>query len=200
MISLFHFLLECSTSNTVTTVSSSMFFNHVFYLVLVAPRDAWARYDLAWLRLPSPVNTRQPYTGLGGLRRQVNPKRREDTVTKSTCGYETGDPTKPRSAEIGYACRVDTKNALWGFCPQTVIQASDCGLAGACVDIHDCHSVCGISDDSAITTFSWYEDIWSDLRSRRVPPVMTRADPSSHPSQHRQGAGFLLNCPLDRRT
>ena len=78
--------------------------------------------------------------------------------SKSICGYLNGDPAKPREAGFGAACRVDTKNALWGFCPETVIEASDCGLAGACFDPHACRSVCGILDATDITTFSWYED------------------------------------------
>ena len=89
-------------------------------------------------------------------------------LSNSICGYLTGDPTKPRSADFGQACRVDTENALWGFCPETVIQASDCGLAGACSDLYGCSSVCGLIDKTAITTFSWYENKPSDTLIRLV--------------------------------
>lgn len=90
----------------------------------------------------------------------ANLEARQDTHAKSTCGYVTGDPNKPRAGDFGIACRVDTKHAIWGFCPETVIQASDCGLAGACVDLHSCSSTCGVLDDTKVTTFSWYEVIW----------------------------------------
>ncbi|KAI1019761.1 hypothetical protein LB504_009444 [Fusarium proliferatum] len=56
----------------------------------------------------------------------------------STCGYLDGDPKKKRTADSGFNCRVDTRNGLWGFCPTNVLTASDCGLAGSCVDRHDC--------------------------------------------------------------
>ena len=47
------------------------------------------------------------------------------------------------------------KNGLWGFCPTTVISASDCGLAGNCVDSHACTAGCGIKNVASITTFTW---------------------------------------------
>jgi hypothetical protein len=74
----------------------------------------------------------------------------------STCGYLNGDPSKKRTADSGYNCRVDTKNGLWGFCPTTVLTASDCGLAGSCVDSHDCSDGCGMTDSEDLTTFTWY--------------------------------------------
>jgi len=74
----------------------------------------------------------------------------------ATCGYQDGDPQNPRTAQSGYGCRVDTANGLWGFCPKTVIAASDCGLAGVCVDSHSCTEGCGrLSGHAHITTFSW---------------------------------------------
>lgn len=81
---------------------------------------------------------------------------RQITTEDSTCGYANGDPDQARTADPGFNCRVDTKNALWGFCPTTVISASDCGLAGACVDSKNCKTGCGISGVSSITTFTWY--------------------------------------------
>lgn len=79
------------------------------------------------------------------------------TVTElSTCGYGKGDPDRPRTANSGYNCRIDVQNGLWGFCPTTVLTASDCGLAGSCFDDHDCFTGCGLTDRPDLTTFSWY--------------------------------------------
>lgn len=75
----------------------------------------------------------------------------------STCGYLDGDPDKPRTADQKFNCRVDTKNGLWGFCPTTVLTASDCGLAGACVDGSSCSDGCGMTDSTDLTTFTWYD-------------------------------------------
>lgn len=74
----------------------------------------------------------------------------------STCGYLDGDPKKKRTADSGFNCRVDTRNGLWGFCPTTVLTASDCGLAGSCVDRHDCSDGCGMTGSKGLTTFTWY--------------------------------------------
>lgn len=81
-------------------------------------------------------------------------KFRAVTTQMSTCGYYDGDPSKVRTADPGYNCRVDISRGLWGFCPTTVISANDCGMAGACVDEGTCSSVCGFSG-AAATTFSW---------------------------------------------
>ncbi|KAL9567106.1 hypothetical protein ACKAV7_008875 [Fusarium commune] len=72
----------------------------------------------------------------------------------STCGYLDGDPKKKRTADSGFNCRVDTRNGLWGFCPTTVLTASDCGLAGSCVDRHDCSDGCGMTGSKGLTTFT----------------------------------------------
>jgi hypothetical protein len=77
----------------------------------------------------------------------------------STCGFLDGRADQARTANPGFDCRVDTKNAIWGFCPTTVVVASDCGLAGACVDSHGCSTGCGIRSVSTITTFTWYAQI-----------------------------------------
>jgi hypothetical protein len=82
-------------------------------------------------------------------------ERRQDASQLSTCGYYNGDPTKPRTAGPGDDCRFDTLHALWGFCPTTVIAATDCGLAGNCVDSYDCSNGCGMFGTPTITTFTW---------------------------------------------
>lgn len=82
--------------------------------------------------------------------------RRQGILTElSTCGYFSGDPTKPRTANPGFNCRYDTANALWGFCPTTVILASDCGLAGNCIDSFTCSKGCGKTGIPGLTTFTW---------------------------------------------
>ncbi|KFY78884.1 hypothetical protein V499_02037 [Pseudogymnoascus sp. VKM F-103] len=80
-------------------------------------------------------------------------KKRQEQVRASTCGFGEGRADHPRTADAGFDCRVDIQKQLWGFCPTTVIAASDCGLAGACVDNHACSTGCGISGDSTVTTF-----------------------------------------------
>lgn len=83
--------------------------------------------------------------------------KRDDIQTEmSTCGFQNGDPKKIRTADPGFDCRVDTMNGLWGFCPVTVIAATDCGLAGSCVDQGSCSSGCGQTDNTQLTTFTWY--------------------------------------------
>ncbi|KAM0473429.1 hypothetical protein ACHAPX_008176 [Trichoderma viride] len=72
----------------------------------------------------------------------------------STCGFQNGDPDKMRTADPGFDCRVDTMNGLWGFCPVTVIAATDCGLAGSCVDQASCSSGCGQTGMKQLTTFT----------------------------------------------
>ncbi|KAI1077918.1 hypothetical protein F5B20DRAFT_247524 [Whalleya microplaca] len=79
------------------------------------------------------------------------------TTQMSTCGYYNGDPSKVRTADSGYNCRVDITKGLWGFCPTTVISARDCGLAGACIDRASCSKGCGILGDADVTTFSCTE-------------------------------------------
>ncbi|KAH8899760.1 hypothetical protein GQ53DRAFT_201178 [Thozetella sp. PMI_491] len=78
------------------------------------------------------------------------------TTALSTCGYLNGDPTKPRTAESGFVCRIDTAHGIYGFCPTTVIVATDCGLGGACLDQHACSKGCGITSSPGITTWTWY--------------------------------------------
>ncbi len=94
-------------------------------------------------------------TSIPTLKSFLDLKQRQVTSYVSTCGYKNGDPNQPRTADSDYNCRVDTQNALWGFCPNTVISATDCGLAGNCVDAHACTSGCGIRNNRKITTFTW---------------------------------------------
>jgi hypothetical protein len=88
--------------------------------------------------------------------------KRQELRRDNTCGFYDGDASKPRTAEPGFACRVDIKNGIWGFCPTSVIAATDCGLAGACVDSHACTDGCGIIGETTITTASWYVEEFSN--------------------------------------
>ncbi|KAL2171534.1 hypothetical protein VTG60DRAFT_2367 [Thermothelomyces hinnuleus] len=49
-------------------------------------------------------------------------------VTKLSTIYYSGDSSKPRTAEPGFDIRIDLFHGLFGFCPTTVIAATDCGL------------------------------------------------------------------------
>ena len=94
------------------------------------------------------------------LHPKLKPRQADDSTTyASTCGYLNGNFSLPRTANPGFDCRVDTKNAIWGFCPTTVLAVSDCGLVGGCVDMHACRSGCGISGDPTITTFTWFVNL-----------------------------------------
>ncbi|PTB41308.1 uncharacterized protein TrAFT101_010074 [Trichoderma asperellum] len=81
-------------------------------------------------------------------------KRADIQTGMSNCGFLNGDPKKMRTANPGFDCRVDTMNGLWGFCPVTVISATDCGFAGSCVDQGSCSSGCGNTDQTQQTTFT----------------------------------------------
>lgn len=81
--------------------------------------------------------------------------KRHEGDDSEICGFHDGNPDRPRTAEEGLECRIDTERGLWGFCPTTVIAASDCGLADNCVDKHACSRGCGIRGTSDITTFTW---------------------------------------------
>jgi hypothetical protein len=75
-------------------------------------------------------------------------------VMVATCGFDSRGTA--RVAAPDYDCRVDARNGIWGFCPSSVINAWDCGLAGYCVDQHDCSDGCGpLKDRDDITTFTW---------------------------------------------
>lgn len=81
-------------------------------------------------------------------------KRADIQTGMSVCGFLNGDPKKARTANPGFDCRVDTMNGLWGFCPVTVISATDCGFAGSCVDQGSCSSGCGKPDQTQLTTYT----------------------------------------------
>jgi hypothetical protein len=93
----------------------------VFPLLIVATASTALDYESVKLR------ARQQITGTG----------------ISTCGYVTGDPTKPRTANDGYHCAYDATFGLWGFCTDTVLAVGDCGLMGRCTDSYSCTAGCG---------------------------------------------------------
>jgi len=92
--------------------------------------------------------------GPAGAPTMLEAQKRAPLVTRFSVVYFSGDASKPRTAEIGFEARVDVDKTLWGFCPTTVFVASDCGLAGNCVDRHDCARGCG--KGGGLTTFTWY--------------------------------------------
>ncbi|KAK1832000.1 hypothetical protein QBC39DRAFT_349926 [Podospora conica] len=75
----------------------------------------------------------------------------------STCGYLNGDPALSWVAGQGFNCRVDIAQGVWGFCPTSVIAASDCGLGGFCFDAGPCSKGCGrasLKDNPKVTTWT----------------------------------------------
>jgi hypothetical protein len=107
--------------------------------------------QIASIQTPAPhFDRRNNSTNLNAIL-----KLRATTPETSTCGYYNGDPTKPRTANEGYDCRIDSTHGLWGFCPTTVIAAVDCGLAAACVDEAACSNGCGVRGQPTMTTFTW---------------------------------------------
>ncbi|KAK1752857.1 hypothetical protein QBC47DRAFT_387255 [Echria macrotheca] len=78
--------------------------------------------------------------------------KRDALVTRFSTIFLSGDPSQSRTAEIGFDCRVDLDHTLWGFCPTSVGVASDCGLAGNCIDRHACSRGCG--KGGGLTTFT----------------------------------------------
>ncbi|KHE87566.1 hypothetical protein GE21DRAFT_1281687 [Neurospora crassa] len=74
-------------------------------------------------------------------------------VTRLSTVFLSGEVSKTRTANPGYDCRIDLGARLWGFCPTAVIAASDCGLAGSCVDNHACSKGCGYTNQD-FTTFT----------------------------------------------
>ncbi|KAI1388053.1 uncharacterized protein F4822DRAFT_444509 [Hypoxylon trugodes] len=122
-----------------------------FFLLLLHVVTVLAFYNVSVTELRV-VETSLPRLGRrnGGIALE----QRAVTTELSTCGYVDGDPSKIRTAEPGYDCRIDITKGLWGFCPTTVISASDCGLAGVCVDQSDCSEGCGLTGTEGITTFT----------------------------------------------
>jgi len=81
--------------------------------------------------------------------------RRQTASHVTTCGYNNGDANNPRTAGPGDDCTIDTPLGLWGFCPNTVVAAVDCGLAGFCIDSASCSTGCGpFPSSTGITTFT----------------------------------------------
>ena len=112
------------------------------------------------------VDTPNNWVSDSGASIELHPKlrpRQADSLNTntdvSTCGYLNGNAGLPRTANPGFDCRVDTKNAIWGFCPTTILAVSDCGLVGGCVDLHACSGGCGIADDPSVTTFTWFVNL-----------------------------------------
>ncbi|KAI0017986.1 hypothetical protein F4780DRAFT_562859 [Xylariomycetidae sp. FL0641] len=99
----------------------------------------------------APRPTGHPSNSAGGL---PGVRFRDITTAFSTCGYRDGDPSRGRSAAPGYDCRVDTTWGIWGFCPNTVAEASDCGMAGACIDSAACSDGCGQTGNTELTTYT----------------------------------------------
>jgi hypothetical protein len=86
---------------------------------------------------PAPLQNGTEKLTVSGLRK------RQIVTEMLTCGFYNGDPALSRTADPDFNCRVDAANKLWGFCPTTVIAASDCGFARRCVDSHACKTGCG---------------------------------------------------------
>ncbi|KAF7893066.1 uncharacterized protein EAF02_000604 [Botrytis sinoallii] len=75
----------------------------------------------------------------------VQMRARQTTSFGTLCGYSNGDIEIPRTAEPGYACRENTIDNLWGFCPNTIAEATNCDFVGYCVDDGTCSTGCGRS-------------------------------------------------------
>ncbi|TGO31333.1 hypothetical protein BPAE_0001g02330 [Botrytis paeoniae] len=75
----------------------------------------------------------------------VQLRARQTTSFGTLCGYSNGDIEISRTAEPGYACREDTVDNLWGFCPNTIAEATNCDFVGYCADDGTCSTGCGRS-------------------------------------------------------
>jgi hypothetical protein len=90
------------------------------------------------------------------LAARIDLGKRQAVSLITTCGYSNGDGTQPRTAGVGDACRIDTINGLWGFCPNTVRAATDCGFDGYCIDSFSCSLGCGpLPQNAGATTVTW---------------------------------------------
>ncbi|KAL9010550.1 MAG: hypothetical protein Q9173_004526 [Seirophora scorigena] len=78
-------------------------------------------------RLETSHSSKVPSSGLviSIPERAIELRARQDTPIKSICGYVDGNPDRARYADVGWACRVDAQNALWGFCKGTAVPVSD---------------------------------------------------------------------------
>ncbi|KAG6037758.1 hypothetical protein E4U41_004787 [Claviceps citrina] len=117
--------------------------------------------------------------------------RRQNIRTElSTCGYQDGDAKKSRTANSGYNCRVETAHGIWGFCPTTVIAATDCGLAGGCLDNYSCSSTytnyaCAGSPktDHYLAVPTARQDDTRPTSQVAAAKSLTNSAASSHPSE-----------------
>lgn len=137
------------------------YFTLIFLLLLMGDQltpSAWAYNVPLQTGASSAALTR--YNDTRGWDRPAAVKGRDDSVvTSMDTIYLNGIPTATRTANSGYDITVDLQNGLWGFCPTSVIAATDCGLAGSCVDSHSCSDGCGFTGLD-LTTFTWYEDFY----------------------------------------
>lgn len=129
------------------------------FLLLISIQHEYISADARLIRSPCTNPVSIPTSLPNFLLPEDELKKRQVGADDATCGFADGDANSPRTADPGFNCRVDTRNALWGFCPTTVISAIDCGLAGFCEDEHDCTDGCGLEDRPDITTFTWYVQI-----------------------------------------
>ncbi|KAI1846407.1 hypothetical protein JX266_007612 [Neoarthrinium moseri] len=63
---------------------------------------------------PSPIPTHGADLRNGSMDYNEILEHRALTTDAVTCGYAGGDPTKPRTANSGYNCRIDAVRDLWG--------------------------------------------------------------------------------------
>ncbi|KAK4110389.1 hypothetical protein N656DRAFT_714103 [Canariomyces notabilis] len=84
----------------------------------------------------------------------INKRQGTAIITKYFTIFGSGDATNIRTANPGFDIRVDLLHDIWGFCPTSVIAATDCGLAGSCVDRFRCTKGCGFPNGQ-LTTFTW---------------------------------------------
>jgi hypothetical protein len=78
---------------------------------------------------------------------------RQTTTFGSTCGYLDDNALEAWTADPGYNCRQDTSAGVWGFCPNTIQDVSECSIAGFCIDNSNCASGCGVAGQR---TLEWY--------------------------------------------
>ena len=69
--------------------------------------------------------------------------------------YSTGDVLKRKTAGFGFGFRVDYAHKLWGFCPDSLADVTEC-MIGACFDEILCTTGCVVTDNAALSTVTWY--------------------------------------------
>lgn len=98
-----------------------------------------------------------------------------EMVTRMFTVFRNGDSSSQRTAESGYDITVDVQNSVWGFCPTTVNTATNCDLAGSCVDSHSCSDGCFLTG-LGLTTITWYEHTAKSPRNAFLMVSMTAQD------------------------